>query len=88
MKIKMNLLNRAALLLLLALVGSQLTPLFAQGTAFTYQGRLSVGNSLANNGEVPVTPAADLRHFTIVQVLTAPHPGTARAQAPTPGKTG
>jgi rod shape-determining protein MreC len=48
----------------------------------------SVGNSLANNGEVPVTPAADLRHFTIVQVLTAPHPGTARAQAATGGHTG
>ena len=46
----------------------------------------SVGNSLANNGEVPVTPAADLRHFTIVQVLTAPHarhragPGADRGQ--------
>ncbi len=48
----------------------------------------SVGNSLANNGEVPVTPAADLRHFTIVQVLTAPHAGTARAQAASGGKTG
>jgi rod shape-determining protein MreC len=48
----------------------------------------SVGNSLANNGEVPVTPAADLRHFTIVQVLTAPHAGTARAQGPSGGKTG
>jgi rod shape-determining protein MreC len=48
----------------------------------------SVGNSLANNGEVPVAPAADLRHFTIVQVLTAPHGGTARAQLPAPGNTG
>jgi rod shape-determining protein MreC len=42
----------------------------------------SVGNGLANNGEVPVTPAADLRHFDVVQVLTAPHGGTARVQLP------
>jgi rod shape-determining protein MreC len=48
----------------------------------------SVGNSLANNGEVPVTPAANLRHFTIVQVLTAPHGGTQRVQLPAGGKTG
>jgi rod shape-determining protein MreC len=50
----------------------------------------SVGNSLANNGEVPVTPAANLRHFTIVQVLTAPHGGTERVQLPagSGGKTG
>jgi rod shape-determining protein MreC len=50
----------------------------------------SVGNSLANNGEVPVTPAADLRHFTIVQVLTAPHGGTERVQLPSGsgGKSG
>jgi rod shape-determining protein MreC len=39
-------------------------------------------NDLLNNGEVPVTPAADLRHFDVVQVLTAPQPGTARAQLP------
>jgi rod shape-determining protein MreC len=45
----------------------------------------SVGNSLANNGEVPVTPAADLRHLDIVQVLTAPHGGTARVQLPSGG---
>lgn len=48
----------------------------------------SVGNSLANNGQVPVTPDANLRHFTIVQVLTAPHAGNARAQAPPGGQTG
>lgn len=42
----------------------------------------SVGNSLANNGEVQVTPAADLRHFDVVQVLTAPHGGTTRVQLP------
>jgi rod shape-determining protein MreC len=41
-----------------------------------------VGNDLANNGQVQVTPAADLRHFDVVQILTAPHAGTARAQLP------
>ena len=39
-------------------------------------------NDLLNNGQVPVTPAADLRHFDVVQVLTQPQPGTARAQLP------
>jgi rod shape-determining protein MreC len=37
-------------------------------------------NDLLNNGEVQVSPAADLRHFDTVQVLTKPNPGTARAQ--------
>lgn len=41
-----------------------------------------VGTDLANNGQVPVTPAADLRHLDVVQVLTSPHAGTARAQVP------
>jgi rod shape-determining protein MreC len=39
-------------------------------------------NDLLNNGQVPVTPAADLQHFDVVQVLTQPQPGTARAQVP------
>ena len=39
-------------------------------------------NQLLNNGQVPVTPAADLRHFDVVQVLTQPQPGAARAQVP------
>jgi rod shape-determining protein MreC len=39
-------------------------------------------NQLLNNGQVPVTPAADLRHFDVVQVLTQAQPGTVRAQAP------
>jgi cell shape-determining protein MreC len=43
----------------------------------------NVGNDLANNGEVQVTPDADLRHFAVVQILTNPHAGTARAQLPT-----
>ncbi len=43
----------------------------------------NVGNDLANNGQVQVTPDADLRHFDVVQILTNTHAGTARAQLPT-----
>ena len=39
-------------------------------------------NELANNGQVTVAPAADLRHLTAVQILTRPHAGTERAQVP------
>lgn len=41
-----------------------------------------VGNDLADNGQVQVTPAADLRHLDVVQILTAPHAGSERAQLP------
>lgn len=41
-----------------------------------------VGDDLANNGQVQVTPAADLRHLAIVQILTTPHAGSERAQLP------
>ena len=37
-------------------------------------------NQLLNNQQVQVAPAANLRHLSVVQVLTRPHPGTARAQ--------
>ncbi len=43
----------------------------------------NVGNDLANNGQVAVTPAADLRHLDVVQILTSPHAGNVRAQLPT-----
>jgi rod shape-determining protein MreC len=39
-------------------------------------------NQLFNNGEIQVTPAADLRHFDVAQILTASRAGTVRAQAP------
>jgi rod shape-determining protein MreC len=39
-------------------------------------------NSLINNNQVQVSPAADLRHLSVVQVLTAPHGGGVRAQVP------
>ncbi len=37
-------------------------------------------NELLSNNQVQVVPAADLRHLSVVQILTRPHPGTARAQ--------
>jgi rod shape-determining protein MreC len=40
-------------------------------------------NELLNNQRVKVSPAADLRHLSVVQILTRPHPGGAvRAQVP------
>ncbi len=39
-------------------------------------------NDLLNNGQVPVQPAADLRHLDAVQILTAPHANNVRAQVP------
>jgi rod shape-determining protein MreC len=39
-------------------------------------------NDLLNNGQVQVTPAADLRHLDAVQILTAPHANNVRAQVP------
>jgi rod shape-determining protein MreC len=39
-------------------------------------------NNLANNGQLQVDPTVDLRHVDSVQILTSPHPGTARAQVP------
>jgi rod shape-determining protein MreC len=37
-------------------------------------------NELLNNGQVTVSPSADIRHFDTVQILTKPHAGTERAQ--------
>jgi rod shape-determining protein MreC len=39
-------------------------------------------NQLFNDGQVQVTPTADLRHFDVAQILTASQPGTERAQVP------
>jgi rod shape-determining protein MreC len=43
-----------------------------------------VGNQLANDGQVTVTPDANLRQLTAVQILTAPHAGNVRAQTTGP----
>ena len=47
-------------------------------------GQVSNANAddLLNNGQVQVTPAADLRHLDAVQILTAPHANNVRAQVP------
>ena len=37
---------------------------------------------LLTSGTIKVTPAVDLRHLDVVQILTRPHGGTARAQVP------
>jgi rod shape-determining protein MreC len=39
-------------------------------------------NTLISSGQVDVSPAADLRHLSSVQILTAPHAGAVRAQLP------
>ncbi len=39
-------------------------------------------NNLLNNGQVQVTVGVDLRHLDVVQVLTSPHAGSARASVP------
>ncbi len=39
-------------------------------------------NNLINNQEVQVSPAADLRHLAVVQVLTTPNASNVRAQVP------
>jgi rod shape-determining protein MreC len=36
-------------------------------------------NELLNNGQVTVSPLADIRHFDSVQILTRPHAGTEQA---------
>ena len=44
MKIKLTFIKWAALLVLLSTINHQLSTVFAQGTAFTYQGRLNSGS--------------------------------------------
>ncbi len=39
-------------------------------------------NTLINSQQVQVSPAADLRHLDVVQILTSPQAGTQRAQIP------
>ena len=56
-----------------------LTDLYPAGIPI---GRVSSAdpNVLLNSGQVSVAPAADLRHLSIVQILTRPHNAVARAQ--------
>jgi len=45
-------------------------------------------NTLLNNGQVPVTPLASLRHFTAVQILTKPYGDAKAADAQTSSTKG
>jgi rod shape-determining protein MreC len=59
----------------------QLQDLFPPGIPIGTVANFDI-NNLYNNGEVPVTPAADLRHLDAVQILTSPHATGVRAQLP------
>jgi rod shape-determining protein MreC len=39
-------------------------------------------NELLNSQQVPVSPGGNLRHLSVVQILTRPRPGNVRAQLP------
>ena len=58
-----------------------LTSLYPPGLPIGTVGTVNP-NQLFNNNEVPVSPTADLRHFSSVQILTRPHPANVRAQVP------
>ncbi len=58
-----------------------LTSLYPPGLPIGTVGTVNP-NQLFNNNEVPVSPTADLRHFSSVQILTRPHPTNVRAQVP------
>src|ERR1700690_2744336 len=63
-RLTLRLIKRAALLLLLSTLNPQLSTVHAQGTAFTYQGRL-------NDGVNPAGGIYDLR-FTIYDSTNQP----------------
>jgi rod shape-determining protein MreC len=58
-----------------------LTSLYPPGLPIGTVGAVNQ-NQLFNNNEVPVSPTADLRHFSSVQILTRPHAANVRAQVP------
>jgi rod shape-determining protein MreC len=58
-----------------------LTSLYPPGLPIGTVGTVNQ-NQLYNNNEVPVSPTADLRHFSSVQILTRPHATNVRAQVP------
>ncbi len=59
----------------------QLQDLYPPGIPIGQVSNASYTN-LANNGEIQVSPVVDLRHLDVVQILTAPRAGSARAQGP------
>jgi rod shape-determining protein MreC len=58
-----------------------LTSLYPPGLPIGTVGTVNP-NQLFNSNEVPVSPTADLRHFSSVQILTRPHAANVRAQVP------
>jgi rod shape-determining protein MreC len=48
----------------------------------TVSNQSNLQNNLLNNGQIQVSPDADLRHLTSVEILTSPQAGTQRAQLP------
>ena len=70
MKTKFTLIKRAALLVLLSTLIYQPSTLFAQGTAFTYQGQLQNNGSLGQRHLQP-----DLRAVQHQQHAVCPSPG-------------
>jgi rod shape-determining protein MreC len=69
---------------LVVTAGFKSTPLESYFPANIPIGWVSAVNEdqLFNDGQIQVTPAANLRRFDVVQVLTSPQPGTERAQVP------
>ena len=57
--------------------------LYPAGIPIGQVATLNPQDSLLNNQQVQVVPAVDLRHITVVQILTKPAPGTQHAQAGT-----
>ncbi len=58
-----------------------LTSLYPPGLPIGTVGNVNP-NQLFNNNEAPISPTADLRHFSSVQILTRPHAANVRAQVP------
>ena len=60
-----------------------LASLYPRGLPIGYVSNAAqLQNELINNQQVSVTPAADLRRLSFVQILTRPHGGSVRAQLP------
>jgi len=73
--------NQGDLVVTTGFRSGSLTSLYPPGLPIGTVGTVNP-NQLFNSNEVPVSPTADLRHFSSVQVLTRPHPTNVRAQVP------
>lgn len=73
--------NQGDLVVTAGFKAGALTSLYPPGLPIGTVGAVNP-NELFNNNQVPVSPTADLRHFSSVQILTRPHPANVRAQVP------